>query len=131
MNKSIIICGISSFVFSTSVSLHAEESPLLTLPDSDRVEWRSIDEDMSSEEYHQAYRRNQRILYKQLKNLSENALLSIGVPRKGSKYLGAAAGLAVKQDAKLHLNKSKTFALELNDIGEDDRAVIFGISRDW
>ena len=49
----------------------------------------------------------------------------------GVKLMGAAAGLAAGQDAKLYLNKSNIMALELKDATEDDRAVFFGIKMNW
>jgi hypothetical protein len=55
----------------------------------------------------------------------------MGIPKTGIKLMGAAAGLAAGQDARLYLNKSKIMALELKDATENDRAVFFGIKMDW
>ena len=86
---------------------------------------------MSAGEYRGSYRHNQRIVRDFVKSYSESTLDSIGVPKMGVKLMGAAAGLATGQDAKLYLNKSKIMALELKDATEDDRAVFFGIKMNW
>jgi len=97
----------------------------------DRHEWQTVSGDMSAGEYKGSYRHNQRIVRDFVKSYSESTLDSIGVPKMGVELMGAAAGLAAGQDAKLYLNKSKIMALELKDATEDDRAVFFGIKLDW
>ena len=97
----------------------------------DRHEWQSVSGDMSEGEYRNSYRHNQRIVRKFVKSYSESTLASIGIPESGVKFMGAAAGLAAGQDARLYLNDSKIMALELKDATEDDRAVFFGIKIDW
>ena len=97
----------------------------------DNLNWREFDASMSDEEYEDAYRDNQRFLRKFVTNYSESALTSIGVPKAGIDLMGAAAGLAVGQNARFYLNDSKLFAVELKDATEDDRAVILGIKVDW
>jgi hypothetical protein len=86
---------------------------------------------MSTGDYRHSYRHNRRIVRDFVKSYSESTLTSIGVPKTGVKLMGAAAGVAAGQDAKLYLNKSKIMALELKDATEDDRAVFFGIKLDW
>jgi hypothetical protein len=44
--------------------------------------------------------------------------------------MGAAVGMAVR-DARFHLNESKTLALELKDVADDNRALFLGIKMDW
>jgi hypothetical protein len=97
----------------------------------DRHEWQTVTGDMSAGEYRNSYRHNQRIVRDFVKSYSESTLTSIGVPKSGVKLMGAAAGLAAGQDARLYLNKSKIMALEFKDATEDDRAVFFGIKMDW
>ena len=87
--------------------------------------------EMSEGDYRKSYRHNQRIVRDFVKSYSESTLASIGVPKTGVKLMGAAAGLAAGQDAKLYLNDSKIMALELKDATENDRAVFFGIKFDW
>ena len=86
---------------------------------------------MSEGDYRYYSRHNQRIVRNFFKSYSENTLTSIGVPKTGVKLMGAAAGLAAGQDAKLYLNKSKLMALELKDATESDRALFFGFKMDW
>jgi len=97
----------------------------------DRHEWQTVSGNMSAGEYRNSYRHNQRIVRDFVKSYSEGTLTSIGVPKPGVRLMGAAAGLAVGQDARLYLNDSKIMALELKDATEDDRAVFFGIKLDW
>ena len=97
----------------------------------DRHEWQTVSGNMSAGEYRNSYRHNQRIVRNFVKSYSESTLTSIGVPKSGVRLMGAAAGLAVGQDARLYLNDSKIMALELKDATVDDRAVFFGIKLDW
>ena len=96
-----------------------------------RHDWQTVNGDMSPGEYRNSYRHNRRIVRDFVESYSESALTSIGMPKSGIKLMGAAAGLAAGQDAKLYLNKSKLMAIELKDATEDDRAVFFGIKLDW
>jgi hypothetical protein len=129
MKYSIII---SAFLLAASTSLCAADRDAgSTDRKPARHEWQSISGDMSASEYRQSYRHNQRIVRDFVKNYSESALTSVGVPKTGVKVLGAAAGLAAGKDARLYLNDSKIMALELRDATEDDRALFFGISLDW
>jgi len=97
----------------------------------DRHAWQSVSGDMSTGDYRNSYRHNRRIVRNFVKSYSESTLSSIGIPKTGVKVMGAAAGLAVGQDARLYLNESKIMALELRDATENDRAVFFGIKMDW
>ena len=86
---------------------------------------------MSAGEYKGSYRHNQRIVRDFVKSYSDSTLTSMGIPKTGGKLMGAAAGLAAGQDARLYLNKSKIMAIEVKDATENDRAVFFGIKMDW
>lgn len=97
----------------------------------DRHEWQSVSGEMTAGDYRSSYRHNQRIVRDFVKSYSESTLTSIGIPETGVKLMGAAAGLAAGQDARLYLNKSKIMALELKDATESDRAVFIGIKLDW
>ena len=37
----------------------------------------------------------------------------------------------VASDARIHLNESKTMALELKDVADGDRTLFFGIKMGW
>jgi hypothetical protein len=86
---------------------------------------------MSAGDYRNSYRHNQRIVRDFFKSYSESTLTSIGISKTGVKFMGAAAGMAAGQDARLYLNKSKIMAIEVKDATENDRAVFFGINMDW
>ena len=131
MSKSIKFFAFSLLTLVATHTVCAEESSLLSILNLDNLELQSTDGSMSPEDYRQAYQHNQDVLFDQLKLFSENTLQSIGVSRTSTKYLGAAASLAVNQGAKLNLNKSRNLALEFTDIGDDDRSVVFGFSLDW
>ena len=92
--------------------------------------WRNVDTTMSADEYETAYRHNQRMVRDTLKSYSKEALASFGVPEAGVELMGAAVGMAVR-DARFHLNESKTLALELKDVADDNRALFLGIKMDW
>lgn len=105
--------------------------PLLPNQNADQRQWREVSRNMSEYEYEEAYRHNQKIAGKILKNYSTNALKSIGVPKQGITFLGTAAGLAANQKAKFHLNKSKTLALEFKNAIGDNRTLFFGYKLEW
>ena len=76
------------------------------------------------------YSRNQKVVLKNLRSYSENALESIGIPEQGINLMGVALGLAFS-DPKLNLNKSKTLALEIKDARDSDRSFYLGVNLDW
>lgn len=96
----------------------------------ERRAWRTVDANMSPHEYRDTYRENQRLAQDTLMFYSTRTLRSIGVPEAGIEFMGAAAGLAMR-DAKFHLNKSRTVALELKDVADNDRTVFLGIKMAW
>jgi hypothetical protein len=95
-----------------------------------RHQWRTVDANMSSDEYETAYRRNLRLVRNTLKAYSKDALTSIGIPEVGINFVSAAVGLAV-HDTRFHLNKSKTLALELKDVADDGRSLFLGFKVNW
>ena len=97
----------------------------------DSLHWREFDASMSDEEYRDACRDNQRYIRKFLTTYSKATMTSMGVPKAGVNFMGAAAGLAAGQDAKFYLNDSKLFAVELKDATEEDRAIFLGVKVDW
>jgi hypothetical protein len=122
----------SAFLLTACCSLYAADRGSDSFGHKpDRHEWQSVSGDMSQDDYRYSYRHNQRIVRNFVKSYSESTLTSIGVPKTGVKLMGAAAGMAAGQDAKLYLNKSKLMALELRDATESDRALFFGFKLDW
>ena len=87
--------------------------------------------DMSDQQYRNTYRANRRHVSKFIASYSENALLSLGIPQSGISVMGAAAGLAIKHDATIYLDKNHFLVLDLKDVTEDNRAVTFGLKFDW
>ena len=98
---------------------------------SDDIRWRNFDANMSDREYEDACRDNQRYIRKFLTAYSEGTLSSMGVPKAGVNFMGAAAGLATGQDAKFYLNDSKLFAVEVKDATQEDRGIFLGVRYDW
>lgn len=98
---------------------------------ADELRWHAFDPAMSDQDYERTYRDNQRFLRKSVTTYSEEKLMAIGVPKSGVKLMGAAAGLAAGADARFRLGESNLFAVEFKDATEKDRAVFFGIKKEW
>jgi hypothetical protein len=62
---------------------------------------------------------------------SEQAPASIGTPRKGIKFMEAVAGVAASDSAKLYLNSSKLFALEVRNISDEEQSLLLKMKLDW
>lgn len=103
----------------------------LAFADQPRLKWHSVDADMGAEEYRQVYRENQDQLRNFVEDYSEASLVSLGVPKRGVNLIGAVAGAAVTQEATFYLNDGKSWAIDIRDAAEDDRAVYFGLKLDW
>jgi hypothetical protein len=84
----------------------------------------------SMQEYEKISARNRKIVIGNLKSYSESALESIGIPEEGIDFMGMALGIAFT-DSKIHLNKSKTFALEIKEATDAERTLHLGIDLDW
>lgn len=123
---------VSAFLLATSSIAHAEdwESALPDLGLKSHEYQHSVDITMSLQEYEGMYSRNQKVVLKNLRSYSGNALESIGIPDQGINLMGVALGLAFS-DPKLNLNKSKTLALEIKDARDSDRSLYLGVNLDW
>jgi hypothetical protein len=97
---------------------------------TDRLQLRTVDTQMSAQEYREAAHKNQRILRKALRSYLEGTITSLGVPKRGVEYAGAAMAFAVN-GAKMNLNDSKTMSLELSDPIRDERALFFKVHLNW
>jgi len=95
------------------------------------VQLTPVGADMTADEYRDAYRQNQKQLRNFVRDYSENSLLALRVPRRGVQLMGAVAGFAVTQNATLYLNDRKSFAINIKDTSQDDRAIYFGYKRSW
>ena len=113
--------------------LYADDSTVATGAGGglNTIFWQGYSADMSDQEYRNTYRTNKRHISKFVASYSENALLSLGVPKSGINVMGAAAGLAIRHDASIYLDKNHFLVLDLKDVTEDDRAVTFGIKFNW
>ncbi|MEN8761857.1 MAG: hypothetical protein ABF290_05435 [Thiogranum sp.] len=100
-------------------------------PETDTHRWQKFDVDMSPREYEDACRNNRRHVIDSMMSYSEQALASIGTPEKGVRFMQAVAGVAASDSAKLHLNSSKLFALELRDISGEDQTLLLKMKLDW
>jgi hypothetical protein len=90
-----------------------------------------IDMSLSPQEYKEVSSRNRKIVLKNLKSFSGNALKSIGVPKQGIDIVGATLGAVYNNGAKMDLNKSKTLALEVKDMVGSERALFLGVKLGW
>ena len=100
-------------------------------PQTDTHRWQRIDVDMSPREYKDACRNNRRHVIDSMMSYSERALASIGTPEKGIRFMQAVAGVAASDSARIHLNSSKLFALQLRDISEDEQTLLLKMKLDW
>ena len=131
--KTSTVTGLVPFFLLISISLvQAEENSAAGLSD-DRggQKWQSFSDGMSPSEYKRAVRANQKQVRKFVKSYSSEALASAGVPKAGIALLGAAAGLAVDGDARVHLNENKTFAFQLDNVVDHERALLFTFKKNW
>lgn len=113
-----------------SIGHAGDRRPASTDPVFQQRLFHSVDRQVSSQEYKELYRHNQKYVRDTLRSYSEQALVSIGIPEKTVNYMGAALGL-VTNGAKLDLNESRTLAIELKDVGTQERALYFGVNLDW
>jgi len=93
-------------------------------------QWRTIDADMSPYEYRVASRRNKRLLIDIMTFHSKRALASTGISEDTMGLVGAAALLPVR-DTRFHLNRSRTLAVEFQDVMEGDRTLLLEFKRKW
>lgn len=119
-----------------TASVHAENKGSgLNRPDPDKLQWRQITEDVSASEYRKTYRHNQRVLRSALKLYSESAVESIGLPETARQLVGGATGVAANlltnHDVRFGLNDKKSFAFEVRDPADNDRALFLNYKLKW
>jgi hypothetical protein len=100
-------------------------------PDTARYQLQPVHSDMSDYEYRRVYRKNQKRVRKFITHYSEDALHSLGIPRRGIRVAGALAGAAITQDATLYLNDGKSLALDIRDAARNDRVVFLAYKHSW
>jgi hypothetical protein len=99
--------------------------------DTQPFELQAVGAEMTVDEYRQASRNNQKQIRHFVTSYSESTLLSLGLPNKGIHLMGAVVGAAATQNATLYLNDEKSFAIDIKDAAQDDRAIYFGFKLDW
>lgn len=103
--------------------------------DPDRLQWRQISDDVSASEYRKTYRHNKRVLRSALKLYSESAAESMGLPETARQLVGGATGVAANlltnHDVRFGLNDKKTFAFEVRDPADNDRALFLNYKLKW
>ena len=119
------------FLLIVSSALYAEDRQpaLLDLELTQRSLF-DVDINNSPNDNEILYQRNRRYLRDALKTYSQQALSLIGVPNQTVNMMGATVGFVIN-GAKLHLNDSKTLAIELKDVTTHDPALYFGYKLAW
>ena len=134
-----VITLVSAFLLTTASVAHAEDSDSSLLELGIRASefehqnqtFHRIETNLSPREYEEIYSHNQGVVRDTLRSYSNNVLKMIGIPEEGGYVMGAALGLVVNDRLGLDLNKSKTLALELEDVDKADRSLYFRIKLDW
>ena len=137
MNSSLSIAIVAAgLMMGATVTTYAENS--VSNPehsDSGKLQWQSIADDVSVSEYRKACRQNKRVLRSTVRSYSESAAESMGLSRKAGQFTGVAAGVAASlisnSDLKFRLNDKKTFAFEVRDPADNDRALFLNYKLRW
>ena len=103
---------------------------LPSLGDQETARWQTVDSSMERSEYGQAVRHNKRIVTRAARNYLEDELVSMGVSKQAVGVAGATVGFLV-DGGKFNLNDSKTFALEVRDVVDNDRAMYLNYKLSW
>lgn len=124
---------ISFFILSICCSHYAAATDI-QLPDLNELgnfKWQHTDLDMSGYSYEKATKYNKRILRRAIKDYIETKFSAMGVPRPALTLTGAAVLYAAGKDAKFSLNDSKTMSIELKDMRDEDRAILYKMKFSW
>lgn len=97
---------------------------------TERDQWQQVDPQMTAEDYREVSRNNYRLARRALTAYSYETLNSLSVPEMGVNLLGAAVGMAAST-ASFHVNKSKTMAVEFENLAEEKRALVFKVKINW
>jgi len=130
---------LSAFLLTTGSIAYAEDSDSSFFDpgfNSNEFEFQQqtfhrVQTNVSPREYEEIYSHNQGVVRKTLRSYSSNVLKMIGIPEEGGYVMGAALGLVINDRLGLDLNKSKTLALEFEDVDKTDRSLYFRIKLDW
>ena len=122
---------ISALLLLVSSTLNAEGrgAPLLNLSQGQEY-FRSTDSSQSLQQYEEIATHNRKFVLRNLASYSEKALELMGISEEGIDLMGTAFGIAFT-NSKLHLNKSKSLVLQINDASDSERALQLGIELHW
>ena len=133
------ITVVSAFLLMAGSAVHAEDgdSSFLGLGIKSNEfgyqhqTFHRVETNLSPREYEDIYRHNQLVTRETLRSYSNNVLKMIGIPKQGGYVMGAALGLVINDRVGLDLNKSKTLALEFEDVDKAERSLYFRIKLGW
>jgi hypothetical protein len=122
---------VIALLLAVSNTAYAEDgdTPLLNIG-TDRDQWRPVNPQMTPEDYRESSRNNLQLARRTLASYSQESLTSLSMPEMGINLVGTAVGLAAGT-ASFNVNKSKTMAVEFENLAEDKRALMFRVKIDW
>ncbi len=129
--KRLVSIIILSLVIISPLSAQNTDTNLPDLYGPIDFQWLHMDPLMTGDAYKQASRYNKRLLRSAVKHYLESTFLSLGVSENTLKLTGAALGFAIMRGAKINLNDSKTMALELQDVDDDNRTILYKYQFSW
>lgn len=134
-NLSTVILAAGVMAVATA-SAHAESSGFgSNQTNTDKFQWREVAGEFSPSEYRTTYRHNMRVIRSTVVSYSKDAMKSMGMPESARKLVGGAAGAAASlltnRDLKFRLNDKKTFALEVQDPIDNNRALFLNYKLKW
>jgi len=122
------------FILSLLVWNSAGAGPALSVGESStqsRYDLTGYQSSMDADEYRNTYQENRHRLQKYITHQSEDSLVSLGLSRNNVHMLGAIAGAAATQNARVYINDSRSLAIDVKDAAAEDRAVFLGVKIDW
>lgn len=135
-NKCIMSRLISSIIvltlgFGFSFKVVAEEVKLPDLDELDTYQWNYTDNQFHSNRDKLSRNDSINLLRKAAEGYLESKFTSLGVPQRALSLTGAAIVFATGQDAKFHLNESKTMSLQVKDADSNNRAILYRLKYSW
>jgi hypothetical protein len=127
------VVALSTVIFlaaATSTLADDNSVELPSLGGSQPVGWQDVSSQMASQEYGEAVRNNKRAILGAARSYVEGQLKYMGLTQEGVRYTGATIGFLL-EGARYHLNKSKTVALEVREVVENNRAMYLRYKLGW
>lgn len=122
--------GAAALICGASVVAQQLPTAVEGLAPADEKRWQPVAHDMSPQEYSDSSRQNLRLIRKTAREYILQASAAAGLPKQGVELTGAALGLIV-EGAKINLNESKTMAVRLDQVADDDRAISIRFKLEW